>query len=34
MYLAANVTSLIPVAWMVLLGLAFLRKGDSLPATS
>lgn len=34
LYLAANVTSLIPVAWMVLLGLALLRKGDALPATS
>jgi len=34
MYAAGNVASLIPVAWMVLLGLAFIRKSDALPATS
>lgn len=34
LYLAGNLIGLIPVAYMVVLGVALLRKGDALPAMS
>jgi hypothetical protein len=34
LYLAGNVVTLIQVLWMIMLGVAFLRKSDTLPAMS